>query len=156
MVFRVLHSSYGVDLNYEAGKALYNSACLCFHQQSVQFPKRDQSRRTRDILQELWRFGEIDTAMRAEEPVLSIKTRLGASIIYDCLAILRSGKRGKQAYFLAKANAATSSGMATSQEPTPQSEDLDFQGKIGGFDNLLADYLPLPWNLEFNDSDFMY
>ena len=155
-IFRVLHSSYGLDLNYEAGRALYNSASLCVHQQSVQFPQRDQPRRTRDILRELWRFGENDSAMRAAEPVLSIKTRLGASIIYDCLAIWRSGKRGKQAYFQAKVEAATSSVVTTSQDPTPQSEDLDFRGDMGDFDNLVADYLPLPWNLEFNDTNFLY
>ena len=154
-IFRVLHSSYGVNLNYEAGKALYNSACLCVHQQSVQFRERDQPRRTRDILQELWRFGENDLAMRAEEPVLSIKTRLGASIIYDCLAIWRSRKQGKQLYCLSKAKAATISGVNTPQDLTPQS-DFDYLANIGDFDNLVADYLPLPWNLEFNDTDFLY
>jgi hypothetical protein len=153
-IFKVIHSSYGVDLQYNTGRTLYNSACLCIHQQSVHFGGPDQPRRTRDILQELWAFGENDPEMCAQEPVLNTKTRFGASLVYDCLAIWRHRKRGERVTF-GKTDFTTAS-VDMYASTAPMADESGFPGNIADFDNLVSDYLTLPWDPNYNNGEFLY
>ena len=153
-IFKAIHSSYGIDLHYKTGRTLYNSACLCIHQQSVHVEGRDQPRRTRDILQELWTFGENDPEMCAQEPTLNTKTRLGASLIYDCLAIWRHRKRGERVTFGKNDTTTTSADLYASTARL--ADDLDFPVNMGDFDNLLSDYLALPWDPNYNNGEVLY
>lgn len=152
IIFKVIHSSYGGELNYNTSKTLFNSACLCIHQQSVHIQgAKDQPRRTRDILQELWTFGENDPEMCAQEPTLNTKTRLGASLIYDCLATWRFRKRGERVSF------GKNSEMTSPSTNVPQPGDtLGFPLDMGDFDNLVSDYLALPWDPDYSNGEFLY
>lgn len=124
------------------------------NQEYAQFRDKDQPRRTREILQEPWRIGEDNPAMCTAEPILAIKTRLGASIVYDCLAIWRYGKRGEQA--TARSNQTTAA-LPDIQEVHEQGsvllqDNLDFPVNMDDFDNLMLDYMTLPWAPNFNDA----
>lgn len=158
VVWKTIHSSYNTELVYKTGRTLYNSACLCIHQQAVHFQGKDQPSRTRDILRELWTFGENDPEMCAQEPTLSTKTRLGASLVYDCLAIWRHRKRGKRVTFGKNDLMAAPAPSNVPFDQATSGDGLDFPVDVSmsGFDNLVSDYLALPWDPNYNNGDFLY
>ncbi|EED15866.1 conserved hypothetical protein [Talaromyces stipitatus ATCC 10500] len=105
IIFRVLHSNYaptntsaavtppsGRLLDRDTGNLLYNSACLAIRRCSIQRLDKDFPTRMADMLKELWRAGEKDDELRNEEPTCKVKSRLGASLIFDCLKLWRDYK----------------------------------------------------------------
>ncbi|GAB7353368.1 hypothetical protein MBLNU459_g3850t2 [Dothideomycetes sp. NU459] len=58
-------------------------------QLSLQNNENDVALRASDVLHRLWKFGERDGSLRNSEPTLSVKSRMGANMIYDSLLLLR-------------------------------------------------------------------
>ncbi|GAB7353369.1 hypothetical protein MBLNU459_g3850t1 [Dothideomycetes sp. NU459] len=89
VVFRVLNSSIGATLDWDSGRILYNAAAHSIRQLSLQNNENDVALRASDVLHRLWKFGERDGSLRNSEPTLSVKSRMGANMIYDSLLLLR-------------------------------------------------------------------
>lgn len=88
VIFKVLFSSYGAEVDYNSGKILFNTALLCLRQQAVQYKdQKDLPLRCIDSMKGLWHMGEISPSLTAAQPELAIQTRLGASVLYHCLAV---------------------------------------------------------------------
>lgn len=89
VIYRVLNSSYSNNLDRQAGQVLYNAAAFSMRQMSLKSDEKDIPLRAADMLNELWRFGEDDPTLLLNEPTLRVRTRLGASVTYDCLVSWR-------------------------------------------------------------------
>lgn len=88
VIFKVSFSSYGAEVDYNSGKVLFNAALLCLRQQAVQYrDQKDLPLRFVDSMKRLWHIGEISPSMNAVQPELAVQTRLGASVVYHCLAV---------------------------------------------------------------------
>jgi hypothetical protein len=91
VVFRVLHSSYATLalLDFSAGHVLYSAAAILVRQASVQYKENDMAVRISEMMTKLWHWAEDDTELRESPPKLLVKSRIGSSILYDCLIIFR-------------------------------------------------------------------
>ena len=93
LLFRVVFSSYGAQLNRSAVKATYNAAAFAIRRLSV----RDGDdvdllrlpTRISEILRAVWRRGELDESLCQQEPTLRVKSRFGNNLIADCMRMLR-------------------------------------------------------------------
>lgn len=94
VIFRVLHSSYALagphELDRDAGHVLYRAAGFAIRQLSVQGDEKDFPIRAADMLNELWRVGENDSDLRGQVPNLRARSRMGSSLVFDCLLIWRA------------------------------------------------------------------
>jgi len=127
VIFRVLHSTWGRDLDRSNGRVLYNAAAFSMRQLSVQHNEKDIPIRTADRLSLLWKSGENDLGLRNQEPRLRVQSRMGSSLVYDSVMLQRK-------YF---ANENSSSG-------DPNLSSL-----------VTAELPDLPSNLRPNTSDFI-
>ncbi|GAD97482.1 conserved hypothetical protein [Paecilomyces variotii No. 5] len=97
VIFRVLHSKYAAspyaELDKSAGHVLYRAASLALRQLSVQCDEKDIPTRASDVLNELWRWGESDIDLQRCEPTFRVRSRMGGSLLFDCLFIWRKYKR---------------------------------------------------------------
>lgn len=89
-LLKVLNSSYSQYVDFETGKLLFDSARFAIRRLSVQ--ENDLVSRGAQLLHFYWTFSETSLA-KEEEPGLLIESRLGASLMYDCLWRWR-GKTG--------------------------------------------------------------
>ncbi|KIX01449.1 uncharacterized protein Z518_09175 [Rhinocladiella mackenziei CBS 650.93] len=89
VIFRILHSNLAMGLDYNHGKLLFNAAAFSMQQLSVRQKDRDFPLRGSDMLRAFWRAGERSTTMCSQDLRLRVKSRMGASLVYDCLWLFR-------------------------------------------------------------------
>ncbi|KAI1608239.1 hypothetical protein EDD36DRAFT_423662 [Exophiala viscosa] len=97
VIFRILHSTFAIGLDYGHGKLLFNAAAFAMQQLSVPQKDRDFPLRGSDMLRAFWRAGERSTTMCSQDLRLRVKSRMGASLVYDCLLLFR--QKNKSANF---------------------------------------------------------
>ncbi|KAK5354255.1 Regulatory protein leu3 [Exophiala xenobiotica] len=90
VIFRILHSTCAAGLDYKGGRLLFNAAAFSMRQLSVLQKDKDQPLRASEMLRAFWRAAERNPSMSSQAPKLHIKSRLGASLAYDCLLLFRS------------------------------------------------------------------
>jgi hypothetical protein len=93
VIFRVLHSTSSVGLDYDRGRILFNAAAFSLSQLSTHQKQKDQAARTSDLLRSFWCAAERSSNMRQRDLRLRVKSRMGASLVYDCLMSFRNGSR---------------------------------------------------------------
>jgi hypothetical protein len=79
VIFKVLASNYSQYVDYDSGTVFFNSAISALRRCSVE--ENDMAIRAADILAQLWKLD----GKTQEEPNLVIQSRLGASLMFDCL-----------------------------------------------------------------------
>jgi hypothetical protein len=130
VIFRVLHSTYTLtdsihsttpqQLDRNAGQILYHSACFIIQSCSVHHDDQDFLTRMTGMLEALWRYGETDVELRNQEPTSRVKSRMGASIVFDCLRIWREYKSGSNvASQKARIGSSCLAGLQQRQQPQP-------------------------------------
>jgi len=85
ILLKVLRSSYRHDIDFEAGKKLCNDATVAASKVAV--GSGDSTGKLAKIVAQVWHSG--DTDVLEEPPELLVKSRLGASIIYDFIWMWR-------------------------------------------------------------------
>lgn len=90
VIFRVLHSTSAPGLDYNHGRLLFNVAAFSLQQLSVREKGKDQPLRASEMLRAFWRAGERSMSMCNFDLKLRVKSRLGASLTYDCLLLFRN------------------------------------------------------------------
>lgn len=97
VIFRVLHSSYRSTshdkLDWNTAHMMYRTASFILHQLSVHREGKDFPTRAADVLSELWRGGQSDLELQNKAPTLQVKSRMGSSLVFDCLLIRRDYRR---------------------------------------------------------------
>ena len=84
VVFKVLSSSYRQDVDLDLGKTTLNEAITAMRKCSVE--NNDVPGRHAEIIRQLWLCAEtLTTIDTSQPPVLSHRSRFGASLSYDCL-----------------------------------------------------------------------
>lgn len=89
VIFRVLNSTWGRDLERANGRVLYNAAAFSMRQLSVQHNEKDIPIRTAERLSLLWKSGENDLELQNQEPRLQVQSRMGSSLVYDSVMLQR-------------------------------------------------------------------
>ncbi|KUL87565.1 hypothetical protein ZTR_04580 [Talaromyces verruculosus] len=93
VIIRVLHSASSIDLDYDRGHILVNAAAFALSQLSSHQKQKDQAARMSDLLRWCWSAAESSSTMRQCDLRLHVKSRMGASLIYDSLMCFRNGNR---------------------------------------------------------------
>lgn len=93
VIIRVLHSTSSIDLDYDRGHILVNAAAFALSQLSSHQKQKDQAARMSDLLRWCWSAAESSSTMRQRDLRLHVKSRMGASLVYDCLMCFRNGNR---------------------------------------------------------------
>jgi hypothetical protein len=130
VIFRVQHSTYTFtdvihstthqQLDSNTGQILYRSACFIIRSCSVHHDDQDFPTRMTGMLEALWRYGETDVELRNREPTSRVKSRMGASIVFDCLRIWREYKSGSNAASqIARIGSNCPAGLQQRQQPQP-------------------------------------
>ncbi|KAJ9616001.1 Regulatory protein leu3 [Knufia peltigerae] len=115
VIIRVLHSTFSVGLDYERGRILLNAAAFSLSQLSSHQTPKDQAARTSDMLRRYWSAAEKNPNMRQRDLRLRVKSRVGASLVYDCLMSFRNVSRAESAESAAalESNQAGADALAT-------------------------------------------
>lgn len=87
VILRVIHSSLGAALDYNLAQNLYNTAAFSMKHLSTRHNNQDLPLRGSDLLRRYWRAIE---KSRNHSLGLRVKTRMGASIVYDCIYLFRN------------------------------------------------------------------
>ncbi|KIW13611.1 hypothetical protein PV08_08801 [Exophiala spinifera] len=93
VIIRVLHSTASIGLDYERGRILSNAAAFSLSQLSSHQKPKDQAARASDLLRRFWSAAERSPNMRQRDLRLRVKSRMGASLLYDCLMSIRNSNR---------------------------------------------------------------
>lgn len=94
VLWKVLHSSYHADVDFAAGRTSFNSAIRSLRACSVE--NNDNAARHAEILLHLWTVAELQQYRTAGgEPVVTHRSRHGASLTYDCLFHWRNNVGGQ-------------------------------------------------------------
>ena len=88
VLLKVLHSSLSLFVDFESGKVLFNTALFTIRRLSLQ--RHDQASKTANMLLQLFRFYESVPGSGDEEPRLRVRSRFGASIVYDLILNVRN------------------------------------------------------------------
>jgi hypothetical protein len=83
VILKVLHSSFSQYVDCEAGAALFHSMVAALRECSVE--EDDMSTRASKILSDVWNHREEVLGDKSAEPVLVTRSRIGTSILIDCL-----------------------------------------------------------------------
>lgn len=89
VIMRTLFSSHGTNLDLANGKNLYDTAVFFIRQMSVKLKEKDQPLRVAEALKVMWKHMEGQPAFRKQPPIVKIQSRLGATLLYDCLIYYR-------------------------------------------------------------------
>lgn len=93
VLWKVLSSSYFLDVNHEAGKNTFNRAVSALKKCSIE--NNDIPGRQSEIMVQLWSYTEETPDMRNFEPTVVYRSRYSASIAYDCLFFWRDHVGGQ-------------------------------------------------------------
>jgi hypothetical protein len=83
LVLKVLNSSYSQHVDCESGASLFHSIVAAIRRCSVE--ENDLAIRGANILADVWYHRNEIIKDRSKEPELVTRSRLGASLMYDCL-----------------------------------------------------------------------
>lgn len=83
LVLRVMHSSLSQHVDCEAGATIFHSAVAALRRYSIQ--ENDQTTRVANILADNWHRRNDIFPDKSQEPFLITRSRLGASLMIDCL-----------------------------------------------------------------------
>lgn len=133
VIVRVLHSTSGIGLDYDRGHILFNAAAFSLSQLSAQQSHKDQAARTSDMLRLFWSAAERSVTMRQSDLRLRVRSRMGASLVYDCLMSFRHATRHEFAESTTRPSDPNRAAFSTEQGGTP-GPALDTE--VYGFDNL--------------------
>lgn len=124
---KILFSSYGAELSRAQGKLVYDAAGLLLRQMAYQKTKEDKINRTAQAMAMTWKHMEsVSSDLVHQPPVLRIRSRMAASLLYDCLSYYRDAVKGasrpinKQAEVVAR----TSTASAPAQPDSTESSDM--------------------------------
>ncbi|KUJ07834.1 uncharacterized protein LY89DRAFT_789497 [Mollisia scopiformis] len=92
VLLKVLRSSYAADVDFEEGKRLCNLAIIAANKSSV--APQDSAGKVAKMVSQVWHSGDLRPL--GEMPVLMVKSRLGASILYDFIWTWRQEFGGQQ------------------------------------------------------------
>ncbi len=90
LILRILHSNLAAGLDYNNGRLLVNAAAFSLRQFSVVQKDKDLPVRASEMLRAFWRAAERSPNMSRQGLTLRVKSRMGASLIYDCLLRFRN------------------------------------------------------------------
>lgn len=85
VILRILFSTHGSTVDRANGEILFNTAVFFLRQMSVKVKEKDQAARVADALKLIWKHMEGEPSFRNQPPALRIQSRLGASLLFDCL-----------------------------------------------------------------------
>ncbi|KUJ11501.1 uncharacterized protein LY89DRAFT_226498 [Mollisia scopiformis] len=83
LIMKIIHSSYAKYIDADEGERAFNSVISLMQSASVQ--ENDVRYRVCVVLTQLWGVHQSISVRKDEEPSLSVKSRLGASILHDAL-----------------------------------------------------------------------
>ena len=83
VLLKIINSSYSVYVDHVAGKHAFNSCLRLLRRASVE--DNDLPGKASRVMAQLWGVHRSFVAERAAEPSLKLKSRLGASLLYDSL-----------------------------------------------------------------------
>lgn len=90
VIWKVLNSNFSASLDKEQGKTLFYSATYAIR--SLALSDTDAPARAASGMNRLWTMGEERTELKEKPPILSVNTRRSASILWDCLCLMRDYK----------------------------------------------------------------
>ena len=96
VLLRVLSTRLAHNVEAEAGTVLFNTAVFALRRYSLE--TGDMAARCADILAQLWRFqsgGGTSIGRDEQEPRLYIRSRAGASVVYDSIWQWKEGLRAR-------------------------------------------------------------
>jgi hypothetical protein len=83
LILKVLNSSFSQHVDGEAGATLFHSIVAAIRRCSVE--ENDLAIRGANILADVWYRRDEIIEDRTKEPVLVTRSRMGASLMFDCL-----------------------------------------------------------------------
>jgi hypothetical protein len=83
LVLRVVQSSLSQHVDCEAGATVFHSAVAALRRYSIQ--ENDQTTRMANVLADTWYRRHDVFPDKSQEPFLITRSRLGASLLIDCL-----------------------------------------------------------------------
>ncbi|TVY91060.1 Regulatory protein [Lachnellula willkommii] len=123
IMLKVLRSSYRHDVDFEAGKKLCTDAMVAASRVAV--GSGDSAGKLAKMVAQVWHSG--DTGVLEEPPELLVKSRLGASIIYDFIWMWRQEFGGvPEAYPSARPKPSSPPPESTMFQPLDVFQDASF------------------------------
>ena len=150
-ILRVTFSSHGAERNHIDGKMLYNTSTLLLRQMSIRSKEKDQPLRVAEALKTTWKYMEQDPSLKSHPPKIRIRSRLGASIQYDCLICYRDAREAATEGAKQPSTSQTSGAVLT-----PASMDLTVGGARGDPFNLPTADWTTPSFEDFMESDLSW
>lgn len=147
LILRVLHSTLAADLDYKRGQLLFNAAAFSLRQFSVMQNGRDQPVRASEMLRAFWRAAERSPTMSTQDITLRAKSRMGASLVYDCLLRFRD-----QSNAMTSAENLASTSSTSAPEPISQPQPEPVQTGSNETDTHVSDHLP---HISFSSNDVL-
>ena len=123
-LLKILNSSYSSYVDYDTGKLLFDSAKFAIRRLSVQ--ENDLTSRGAQLLHFFWDLSQASQT-RDEPPDLIIKSRLGASIMYDCILRWKARTRANATGKIETASAPDSVNAGAKVARPPSLENLRLQ-----------------------------
>ena len=136
VLWKVMTSSYHVDVDAASGKVLFNTAAFVIRQVSVQ--DEDLPVRAAITLNMMGRVSEKDPSLRQYEPTLQFKSRMGASIIYDCLNVAKKYRIAQTTTALESTNEAGMRASIPYSQIPPTDAQLWSIPQFGSFEQTVA------------------
>lgn len=94
VIMKIVFSSYSDSVDVVSSTTLFNTAVFLIRQMSIRPKENDQPVRAANALKLSWKRMETD-ATKAQSPTLLIRSRLGASLTYDCLVQYREIRKAE-------------------------------------------------------------
>lgn len=91
---KIFFSSYGTELNRAQGKFVYDAAALLIRQMAYQKTKNDKMNRTAQAMTMTWKHMESVPDLLYQPPALRVRSRMAASLQFDCLTYYRDAVKG--------------------------------------------------------------
>lgn len=137
---RLYFSSFNSEIDQITCKVLFDSATLLLRQMSISDDIDSQPKRVVEVLKMTWKHMEKDPTLMRQDPTLKIRSRLGASMQYDCLMYYRDAVKNASDKQRGQVLGISSSVPLANTDPitpTRQSFDVGFGGswETPAFDN---------------------
>lgn len=149
LIFKVLNSSYSAFIDIEEGTSLYHLSISTLLRFSVQ--ENDLAMRASSMLTETWRLRHSDLpGEQYDPPSLKLRSRLGASMTFDCL------KRWRDRNLAQIHQITTYNGVESGPSALPSTSTPDFPPKQPQLDSLNMQQMfwdpldDLNWNWDFD------
>lgn len=91
---RLYFSTFNSEIDHITSKVLFDSATVLIRQMATSEDKESQPKRVVEALKMTWKHMDKDRTLLQKDPTLKIRSRLGASMQYDCLMYYRDAVKG--------------------------------------------------------------